>query len=430
MPSNKWFISYLMSSMASGLTNPMIPLFVVVYLHSNVFFVGVASAVSSAASVPALIFWGNLSDSLSRRKVFILIGFFGAFASFLPIFFVRNIYEYMAILILFQVLAMASVPVSTVMILEQNDRSQWPQVISNFSMISGVGSVIGLVIGTVFITLEYSPSALPLVYILSSIIYLIAGVTAIKLISEPGRHITRNDVPLHTFRVVERARYFPTSVIHFLSLSSGKNGENLDKNVFLFITMTAFLMFGFQLFFVPYPVMVIKFGGNNILIFVMYALNSLLSTISFMFTGRIVTRLGGKTSLFIAVFSRVIIFSAAAAIPMFLYGTYALVSAVAVYAVLGGIWSIISVSQTNYISRNSGQKARGKAIGLYNSLLGVGQILGGLTSGIITTLYGYSIDYITSALIIMAGLVIMMKIYRGEKIFSFSKASPDKYGQC
>ncbi|EQB70226.1 MAG: hypothetical protein AMDU1_APLC00069G0013, partial [Thermoplasmatales archaeon A-plasma] len=58
-----WFISYLLSNVSGGLTSPLIPLFVVIYLHYSVVYVGIISSLSSAASVPALIFWGNLSIS-------------------------------------------------------------------------------------------------------------------------------------------------------------------------------------------------------------------------------------------------------------------------------------------------------------------------------------------------------------------------------
>ncbi|KAA8922672.1 MFS transporter [Thermoplasma sp.] len=417
MPDNRWFVSYLMSSMASGITNPMIPLFVVVYLHSNVFFVGLASAISSAASVPALIFWGDLSDAISRRKIFVLIGFFGAFASFLPILLVHDIYQYLVILIAFQVLAMASVPVSTIMLLEQNDRSVWPQIISKFSMISGIGSVLGLGLGTTLITFYYSPSDLPYVYIVSSAVYLIAGIMAIRFIREPERALNRNSIQASTFRVIERTRFFPAAVIHYLRLNGRKNGHRLDGNLVFFISMTAFLMFGFQLFFVPYPVMVIDFGANNTLIFLMYMLNSAFSTVSFIFSGRIVDRIGGKTALFLAVTTRIIVFGISSLIPGISSKDLAIISAVSIYSFLGGVWSIISVSQTNYVSKNATQQTRGKAIGLYNSLLGVGQIFGGLVSGEVTTLFGYSIDYLMAAAVITLGIAIIMRIYRGEKLF-------------
>ncbi len=56
---NRWFIGYVFSNLAAGLTTPLIPLFIVFYLKSNVEYVGLVSALASLASVPALIFWGK-----------------------------------------------------------------------------------------------------------------------------------------------------------------------------------------------------------------------------------------------------------------------------------------------------------------------------------------------------------------------------------
>ena len=52
---NTWYLGYLTSNISGGLTTPLIPLFITVYLGMNVFYVGITSAIASAASVPALI---------------------------------------------------------------------------------------------------------------------------------------------------------------------------------------------------------------------------------------------------------------------------------------------------------------------------------------------------------------------------------------
>ena len=81
--NNSWYLGYLASNAAGGLTTPLIPLFITFYLGLNVFDVGITSAIASSASVPALIFWGLLSDRYKKRKVFILVGFIGGFISYL-----------------------------------------------------------------------------------------------------------------------------------------------------------------------------------------------------------------------------------------------------------------------------------------------------------------------------------------------------------
>ena len=75
--ADRWYYSFLPFNVAGGSTSPLIPLFVTEGLAGNVAQVGIISAISSLASVPANIIWGNLSDTLKKRKIFVLIGFIG-----------------------------------------------------------------------------------------------------------------------------------------------------------------------------------------------------------------------------------------------------------------------------------------------------------------------------------------------------------------
>ncbi len=89
----KWFYAYLPNGMAGGATSPLIPLFTRI-LGGSVADVGAVAAASSIASVPAFIGWGNLSDRLSRRKVFVLVGFLGTALSLLGMGLSRGVSDF------------------------------------------------------------------------------------------------------------------------------------------------------------------------------------------------------------------------------------------------------------------------------------------------------------------------------------------------
>lgn len=170
--SHLWYLSFLVANISSGLMTPLLPLFVTNYLHENIIYYGITSAAASTASVIALIFWGNLSDSLGKRKIFILIAFMGSFVSLALIIFVGNLQEYIILLISFQVFSMASVPVSTLLVIENSVESQWAKTVSIFSMISSIGSVVGLVFGLIIVTTDISdPNILKVIYLISAFIY-------------------------------------------------------------------------------------------------------------------------------------------------------------------------------------------------------------------------------------------------------------------
>lgn len=409
-----WFASYLFSNMSTGLMSPLIPLFVVSYLHANLVEYGTISSIASAASVPALIFWGNLSDSMGKRKIFLLIGFFGSFLSLLLILIVHTLGMYALTLVIFQVMAMASTPVATLLILESTMEKRWPRVMASFNLVSYIGLVGGLGIGIVmlFFLGQANTSLLPELYLISAFIYLLAGVSALVLLPEPKKNIPRYSQRLskyYFFRTVERVRYFPTQVIHTISVK--KVGRKMAGRTKLYILYTCFLMFGFQLFFIPFPVFMLNvLHSSNSVVYIMYLLNNVASAIAFKISGSTINRLGVSKSLSMALFSRVGVLGFSTVLAVFLVGfQYSIPLAVIAYTLMGFFWSFISISWVASISKLAIPENRGKAIGYYNSFLGVGQIGSGVVSGYVAFAFGYGIEFLLASLAVLIGGIMLVR---------------------
>ncbi len=413
--SSKWFTSYLLSNIAAGITSPLIPLYVVIYLHSNVFYVGLVSSIASAAAVPSLIFWGNLSDYAGRRKVFILVGFFGSFLTLLQVVFVRDLAGYIVMLVSFQALAMAAVPVSTLLILETKEENEWPQVMSTFSMISSVGAVLGLIAGSGIIVYWHYSRVLPAMYVIASLIYLAAAISAIVLLPEPGRQLMRTRLQnLFTYRVIERGRHFPSYILHIIPLGKHK-GESRSFSPVMkkYLFTTTFLMLGFQIFFVPFPVFLINhLNATESQVFALYLLNSALSMLTFRIAGTLIKRSGIRKTLSLGIFPRVAIFAASGVLPFIVaHGQAVLLVSILLYGILGALWSLISIGEVTSITKLAAKVNRGKAIGYYNSLLGVGQIGGASLSGIIAYDLGYTVDFVFAAALVLIGSIMILRFY-------------------
>lgn len=407
-----WFISYLLSNISGGLASPLIPLFVVIYLHSNVEFVGIASSISSAASVPALIFWGNMSDTIGKRKIFIVIGFIGSFFSLLLVIFAHMLWTYIGMLVIFQVVAMAATPVSTLLILENTEEREWPTVMARFNTVSYTGLVLGLLAGTVIIAVfaAFSMVIIPLLYIISAFVYLSAGITAIIVLPESIRRLKRSRLnSIYSFRMVERLRYFPTGVIHIFKFKNIKKGKPLLPRTRNYIFLTCLLMFGFQLFFVPFPVYIIdKLGATETEVFIMYLLNNVFSAIAFKMAGASVRSIGLRKTITFSLLSRIGIISVAT-ISTFLIlpiGTLLYLS-IFLYGFMGFFWSFISISWVTSISKLALPENRGKSVGLYNSFLGIGQIAGSAVSGFVAYDIGYGFDFMLAIVIIAVGAILI-----------------------
>ncbi len=370
---------------------------------------GLVSAISSLASVPALIMWGNLSDKIKRRKIFIVIGFVGSFLSLLLVLVVHTISTYMSMLILFQIVAMASVPVSTLLILENSDKSSWSSVMGKFNSYSAIGTVLGLGIGVLILTFFSSMGRelIPYLYVVAAWFYLIAGIISILVLKEPKTEISRGKIGyLFALHAIERVRYFPTHLVH---IPGKENKIKIPDHLKLYLITTLILMMGFQLFFIPYPVFVIdRMNASENDIYIMYLLNSLFSAATFIPAGKYINYIGSNRMLSISTSIRVVLFLVMGIVSFFVFDTVGyLLLFIVMYGVFGAIWSFIGISEITSISNMATTLIRGKVIGYYNSLNGVGQIIGAGLSGFIAYDIGYSFDFILSAIIVLSGLLII-----------------------
>ncbi len=408
----KWFLGYFLSNLAGGITSPLIPMYVLIYLHSNVFYVGLTSALVSAAGVPFLIFWGNISDRLGLRKFFILLGFLGGGVSLLGIAFANSVLIYIAVLAVFQIVIMASVPVSTMIIIENTSRESWPNMMSTFSMVSSAGTVLGLSIGTLAIlTMPENPYYLVYLYIISALIYISAGIAVSVLIPEPERNIPRGSLfNIYSVRIIERIRYIPSNIIHIIG-EKGTEDRSLTVEMWAFLISCAILMFAFQMFFVPFPAYMIESRKvSDTIIYLMYLGNSAMGAITYRFSGRAVNSYGPNRILLMSIVIRTVIFSIVASVAIGLdFYSYTVLVLVILYSVLGGVWSLISISQLSVISNGIRPSVRGRAIGYYNSLTGSGQIAAAVVAGYLSLVVGYGITFTLSAILVVLAAIITLR---------------------
>ncbi|MFA5312984.1 MAG: MFS transporter, partial [Methanomassiliicoccales archaeon] len=188
MHDEKWYYTFLPYNIAGGSTSNLIPLFVAQALKASVAEVGMVSAVTSMASVPANILWGNLSDITKRRKPFILMGFLGMALALLLMSISTTLPQYYLANFLMGLLSAAIAPVGTVLVLESFHRGEWGKRLGDFSKVGGIGWVIGLVIGIIWLMIfdgDGQDLSMRALFLLSSILCLVAMVLALRWVPEP-----------------------------------------------------------------------------------------------------------------------------------------------------------------------------------------------------------------------------------------------------
>ena len=198
-------------------------------------------------------------------------------------------------------------------------------------------------------------------------------------------------------------------MIHTISFK--KSGRKLAPRTKLYIFYTCFLMFGFQLFFIPFPVFMIDFlHASSTVVVIMYLLNNVASTVAFRISGRTINRMGVSRALSMALFSRVGILGFSTVLAVLLISfRFSLELAIMCYTLMGFFWSFISISWVTSISKLAIPENRGKAIGYYNSFLGVGQIGSGVVSGYVSYALGYGMEFLLAALAVLVGGIRLVR---------------------
>ncbi len=270
--ADKWYYSFMPNNMAGGSTQPLIPLFITEGLGGSVALVGLLSALSSMATVPSNILWGNLSDAVKKRRIFVIIGFTGMAISLLMMGLSTTIWTYLLANVLLGLISTAAVPIGTVLILESYNKEEWAKRLGDFSRVGGIGWVVGLFIGTIWlILLDNGAGAVASMRALFLLAAALAGVSillACLWVVEPAEKVDRATAAKHVGHVsmmtMERARYLPQRVLFVMKLST-KNLRihNFPRKLLLFYIYSLITWTGFLCFYVGLPIFLKQNAGMS-----------------------------------------------------------------------------------------------------------------------------------------------------------------------
>jgi MFS family permease len=417
----KWYYSFLPNNMAGGSTSPLIPLFLTEGLGGTVAQVGLLSAISSVAAVPSNILWGNLSDAVKKRRAFVLIGFAGMAVALLMMALSVNFYQYMMANFMLGLLSTAAAPVGTVLILESFKKEEWAKRLGDFSKVGGIGWVVGLILGTIWLS-AFSGMADPALamralFILAAGLAFLSMLLALKWVPEPEEKVDRAEinstlskVPLFTF---ERARYMPQRIVHVLKISTENlKIENFPKDLRRYYVFTFVIFTGFLTFYVALPIYLKQYVGmSSADVFIIYVASSAVSAITYSQAGKWATRFGSKRLQAGAIIGRVFLFPAFFLVTLLNlpFGLLLVVFCV-LHGLLGFCWANISVAGSHIVSNICKQDCRAESTGMYNAMQGTATVAGALIGGFIAQYLGYEAVFFTSSIFLVAGLVLLARI--------------------
>ncbi len=421
----RWYYSFIPYKAMEGSSALTIPFFVTDVLGEHLGWVGLVAAISSVAAVPGSILWGLLSDKLYRRKVFIIISFFGSGMVYLLMGFVSHRYQLATLAALYGLFFSAAAPVSSVLIMATHSRTKWDGSFGKFNKIGGFAFVVGLLTSAAFLWFSRRfmpyPTNLRTVFVLFGVITLVSAMFANLIIPEPRRTVERKAYPEVTGKyvghtVVEKVRFLPFRMLFYLPhLRVSELRKAFNRQLLLFFLCTFLAFSGATLVYAVFPI----FLKEELMlapaaVFLFYVVRSSASALIYERAGEWSHRFGFLRTERAAIATRSVLFFLLAGVSLAGPFHQAWVFILVLELFSGPMFAVISVAGSTIVANLSTKGLEGEAVGAYNAMIGCAQILAALASGYIALWLGYSSVFMMAASLLLLGYVVLLVMEPGR----------------
>lgn len=422
----RWFMSYMPTSMAGSCYDSLLPIFIVMVLGGDVGDVALVSLFAAVSTVPLLVMWGYATDSSKNRKMFVIIGYLGRAAAYIIMAASAGLPGLAAAHVVLGVLGSASAPAFSILILEHFTKDKWCEKIGLFNKVAGVGNILGLLMGIAWIT--YMPGvlgfegAVRILFLTGAGLAIVGAWMAHLLIEEPAWKLNRTrllDPVMELARwTKEKIKYLPGRMSQFfrpshlttLERTHSRKGNPAAR----YLVSTFIYNSGMNSFYCIMPVWIIAslgFSGN--MLFLLSLVLMSVSTFAYKPIGKLLDQGDKSRALFSAVLLRAVLVTVCAfslAFASVSRGTLFALLVVA-YMVLGFTWAVIADTQLPIFSGIKPDKSQGAKAGVFNAVVGLGHIAGDAAGGILVLAIGFSNALLATAalLALSAGIYLSVK---------------------
>ena len=422
----RWYFGHGLHYVADGGASTLVPLFISSALGGSVSNVGVVSAATSMASVPGAIGWSELSDHLQRRKMFILIDYFGTGLLFMLMGLSSTLEQFLGLNILFGIVAAASVSMGTVIITETIEAKRWTKAIGTYTEVGGLGWILGLLLGGIWLEvgIRLFPGLDPLrgLFFILAAATMIAGIIASRLVPDPKpkpfapHHVDK--LVVFQGRIVERPRYLPLWMYrrkyHEAMHAIRSSGEMVPGPLKLYFLAALLLFSGFATVYTPFPIFLRNQMGDGWLeIYLLYIVSAVTSAIMYSRAGDIIPRMGERRTLININIIRVFLFSSFGVLSLLVVGGVRLNHWLlfgllfGLQGAIGFLWAFVSVASTALVSKCAPPGTKGVNLGLFNAMVSVGGILGALTGGEVANYLGFAAAFFAGVGLVALGIAAL-----------------------
>jgi len=397
--------------------------------------IGLLTASYYITLVPATFLWGVLLDKIGRRREIVAGMLFFVSICLYLVALADSVLKFVIINLLAGLGIAGLGPSATLIIVEQNEPKMWTNKISTFNFVASIGTVLGMISASIFListsVVVNSVENVNFLFQFTSGLTFLGSVLAFVFIRNDIKNMKRRYpefVIILYDRVVEKRRYLPFMLYHLIygehvhRIGVSKK-ERLPSNLLMFYFGILTLYIGFAAFHALLPIYLneqISLSQGSV--FIVYSANAIATLISYKIAGILIMKHGGKAWMISANVVRGLVYLImgfeAIITSIFAFNVFEVTT---LYALSGVFWAFVSISGSTIVNSLSPSKIRGKAVGIFGAVIGLGNLTGSFLGGLLADRLGILGIFQFSAFLIFVGIFIVWFAVPGREDAVFEK---------
>jgi len=404
-------------NMAIGPVGTLAQLYIL-ELHGSVLDIGLAATFFAAASIPAAIFWGFITDRVQTRKSLVVWSYILIAGILFSFVFVRTVYGIILVYSAFSFLSSAFATPLNLLIMETQPKASWASAFARFSMISSVGTTLGMLIGVGWG--DFLPLNL-LVIVLGALSLVSAGLS-VQMIKEPVTVFERSMIVMISQSFYQMLLALP---LLFLKIPKVMDFRRVFRSVkfgltrepaLIYLSIGAFY-FASGLFNTSLVPSLFAARVSNSQVFAVSLVGMIVQTLSFNYLGKRIRETVIRRTAVQGLLLRAFSYAGFAIAVLYLAGLRYLGAALFFYPLGAGIAYAYYYAASNVMVFNTlGRTNQGSSLGVYSAVVGMATMVGSFISGLISFYVGYYATFIAAAL--WLGLAASLTSAIGEEVES------------
>lgn len=395
---------------AQGLST-VIPLYVI-FLGGDIGEVAIIAALQNGSVAIGSLAWGRIIDRFHTKRPILVLSFFFVMLCSLGMYFTNSIYILYGLATILGFFLVARSPVTQLLVMESVQKNLWSWLFARTSIISTLGMLIAMAIGTVG-SFYFDLRPYFLICAASSGISMVLS-TAVK---GEGVHLERSSIAhsLHGLRYSISDYHFVFPKVleaydfrHIITIFKGR----ISHEIGIFYLASFFFYFGSNIYFTAWTPFLKNQNFSNSDVFLNYMIQMATMLLVFFIAPKIISKFGEERSTILAYIPRILAVMIPAVSLLFMIGTLGFPVTIASSCLMVIAFSIYSTSSSVIFFKSIPQGFEGKYLGVNSAVTGVGIFVGSLVTGELTKFLGYATMFLSASVILVVSLVLFQVYFR------------------